>query len=295
MCLMRFLFVAVFTFIVFSLFPTSIQAENTSSPVLVRVDGLEITMEEFKTSWDSLPAEIKKNYSAPEGKEQFLNELINQKLLLKEAALRGIPERKEVIQQIKEATAQIIIVYLINELKQEVQITEAEARKYYEEHMDEFRTVDQVRARHILIRPASPDVDAEAKTKEKAEKVLELIQNGADFSTVARQISEDKVSGQKGGDLGYLTREQLDPELARFIFSMSVGEAGGPVKTSLGYHLIKLEEKKLGDQLEFERVENKVRDRALLEKQSKITSEFLASLKKNIKIVLDKEQLNLIK
>lgn len=288
-------FLRVVLFLLFFIFSIPIQAEDTSPAVLARINGIEITVEDFKTSLSSLPAEIKKNYLTPEGKERFLEEMINQKLLLKEAERRGIPAREEVIQQIKEATAQIIIVNLIEGLKQEVKITEAEARKYYEEHIDEFRTVDQVQVRHILVRPTSPDADAEVKSKEKAEKILELIRNGADFSTVARQISEDKISGQKGGDLGYLTREQLDPELATFIFSMNPGEVKGPVKTSLGYHIIKLDEKKLGDQIEFERVENKVRDRALLEKQSKIASELLGALRKNVKIVLDKEQWSLIK
>jgi peptidyl-prolyl cis-trans isomerase C len=285
----------LFATIFFSLFSTFSQAENSLSPILAKIDGIEITVEEFKASFDNLPAETKKKYSTPEGKEKFLEELINQKILLKEAENRGIPERKEVIQQIKEARAQIIIVNLINELKRDVKITEAEARQYYEEHKDEFRTIDQVRVRHILIRPASADSEADTKAKEKAEKILELIRNGADFGTVAKQISEDKVSGQKGGDLGYLTREQMDPEVARFVFSMNPGEIAGPIKTNLGYHIVKVDEKKLGDQLDFERVENKVRDRALLEKQSRVANELLASLRKNLKIVLDKEQLDLIK
>jgi len=275
--------------------PNPAEAEDAPSPVLAKADGIEITADEFEASLNSLPAETKKTYSTPEGKEKFLEELIHQKLLIREAERLGIPERKEVVQQIKDATAQIIIIHLINELKRNVKVTEAEARKYYEDHIDEFRTVDQVRVRHILIRPASPDSEAEAKAREKAEKVLELIRNGADFGTVARQISEDKASGQKGGDLGYLMRDQMEPEVAKLVFSMNPGEVGGPVKTSLGYHILKLDEKKLGDQIEFERVENKARDRALLEKQAKVTGELLETLKKNVKIVLDKEQLSLIK
>jgi parvulin-like peptidyl-prolyl isomerase len=275
--------------------PTPVQAEDVSSPVLAKIGDIIITVEEFQAALNSLPAETKKKYITLEGKEQFLEELINQKVLLKEAENRGIPQRKEVIQQIKDVTAQIVIVNLINELKRNVKITETEAKNYYEEHVDEFRSIDQVKVSHILIKSTSQDAEAEAKTKEKVEKLLELIRNGADFSALAKQISDDKASGQKGGDLGYLTRDQMEPDIAKLVFSMKTGEVGGPVKTGLGYHIVRLDEKKLGNQIAFERIENKVRDRALLEKQSKIAGDLLTSLKKNIKIVLDKEQLNLIK
>ena len=124
--------------------------------------------------------------------------------------------------------------------------SEAELRKYYEEHKAEF---EQVHARHILIRfqgsqlpikPGQKDLsDAEALAKVQALK--QRIQGGEDFAKVASQESDDTGSGANGGDLGTFRHGQMVPSFEQAAFALKPGELSEPVKTQYGYHLIKVE------------------------------------------------------
>ena len=141
--------------------------------------------------------------------------------------------------------------------------SEAELRKYYEEHKAEF---EQVHARHILIRfqgsqlpikPGQKDLsDADALAKVQALK--QRIQGGEDFAKVASQESDDTGSGANGGDLGTFRHGQMVPSFEQAAFALKPGELSEPVKTQYGYHLIKVESK---DNRSFEDV------RADLERQ----------------------------
>lgn len=89
-------------------------------------------------------------------------------------------------------------------------------------------TVMQVHARHILV-----------KTEAEAKDVLERLQKGEDFVTLAMQLSMDVTSSQQGGDLGWFTQDELlQPEVGRVAFSLKPGQIAGPVATMLGYHVV---------------------------------------------------------
>lgn len=88
--------------------------------------------------------------------------------------------------------------------------------------------VPQVHARHILL-----NSDQDAST------VLARLTTGEDFAALAQQFSLDETTRSQGGDLGWFTREELlVPQLAETAFSLEVGQIGGPVATSLGYHVV---------------------------------------------------------
>tara|TARA_Y100000031_G_scaffold148821_1_gene185676 strand:- start:270 stop:1190 length:921 start_codon:yes stop_codon:yes gene_type:complete len=79
--------------------------------------------------------------------------------------------------------------------------------------------------------------------KEDALEIYVLaIEQGADFSELAKQYSYDAISGPKGGDLGYFGRGTLEPQLESAIFDMEIGQISKPIKSSFGYHIVKLED-----------------------------------------------------
>lgn len=85
------------------------------------------------------------------------------------------------------------------------------------------------RARHILV-----------KTEEACKKLLEEIENGADFGAVAAEHSMCPSGKQEGGDLGEFSEGQMVPEFDKVVFSDEVGKVHGPVKTQFGYHLLEI-------------------------------------------------------
>ena len=128
-------------------------------------------------------------------------------------------------------------------------VDEQDLLSYYEASKDRYRQDEQRRASHILI---VNDDDAAAKAT--AEDVLARVQAGGDFAALAKEYSADGGSAERGGDLGFSTREQFGSDLGGAIFSMSPGDVLGPVKTDFGYHVLRLDEIKQGGPLPLEAV-----------------------------------------
>ncbi len=136
----------------------------------------------------------------------------------------------------------------------EIEPKDEEIKEYYEEQIAKFRVEKQYRAGHILFRidPPKPDenaseedkkklsADAEKAAKAKAEDILKKIREGADFEEMAKQNSDDKVSGALGGDLGEFPRGTMVPEFEAALDKLKPEEIGEPVLTPFGYHLVKL-------------------------------------------------------
>lgn len=103
----------------------------------------------------------------------------------------------------------------------------------------------QVKAQHILIRL---DAGADEKTvnaaKAKIDQIAGEVKGGADFTATANKYSEDTGSNQGGGDLGFFSRGQMDPDFEKIAFATAVGQVSEPIKTQFGWHIIKVSDKK---------------------------------------------------
>ncbi len=97
---------------------------------------------------------------------------------------------------------------------------------------------EQVRASHILV-GVSPGED-ETRARKEAEKLLRGVRSGADFAEMARRYSQDDNSAVRGGDLGFFGRGQMLPEFEQVVFSLNPGEISDLVRTSFGFHIIKV-------------------------------------------------------
>ncbi|WP_417515765.1 peptidylprolyl isomerase [Marinobacter sp.] len=107
------------------------------------------------------------------------------------------------------------------------------------------QVIQQNRVRHILIRPseAVTDTEAEATIREIAEQ----IQNGADFAVLAREYSDDPVSGSDGGNLGWVSPGQMVPAFEQAMQEAEVGETKGPFRSQFGWHVLEVEERRQKD------------------------------------------------
>jgi peptidyl-prolyl cis-trans isomerase D len=125
-----------------------------------------------------------------------------------------------------------------SQVAENIDVSDADVEAYYADNRDRWLQDEQRHARHVLILEGDDDAAARAR----AEEALARIQGGEDFAEVARDMSDDSVSAEQGGDLGTLTRSQLPDELGSAIFSMQEGEVSGPVKSDFGYHVVELDE-----------------------------------------------------
>ncbi len=143
--------------------------------------------------------------------------------------------------------AQILASRLVRrEVNTGVQVTDSEVETYYYENEEEFpERPESVRLSHIYV-SVLPDSAAFAQARAAAERIRERIVQGEDFSTLAEELSADP-SGRRGGDLGYFERGELDPRFEEAVFSTETGELAPVVQTRLGFHVIKVTDRR-GDE-----------------------------------------------
>lgn len=171
---------------------------------------------------------------------QALDDLIHRRILALEAKRRQLDESDEARRRI--AAAQEVILYniLIETVLDEV-ITEDALRRLYEEQSKLLRLGDEVRARHIVV-----------ATVEEAEALVGEINAGANMAELALERSLDPDTRLEGGDLGFFTREEMIAPIVRAAFATTVGQVARPFRTELGWHVLRVEDRRAEQPPTFE-------------------------------------------
>ncbi|MGB7131124.1 MAG: peptidylprolyl isomerase [Candidatus Sulfotelmatobacter sp.] len=130
-----------------------------------------------------------------------------------------------------------------------VQITQQELQAYYDQHRDQYRVAEQVKVSHILIKTPLPGPDGKvdekgvAEAQARAEDLLKQLRAGANFEDLAKKYSEDPGSAKEGGSLGWIGRGRTVPEFEKAAFSLPIGKISDLVKSSYGFHIIRVDGK----------------------------------------------------
>jgi peptidyl-prolyl cis-trans isomerase C len=280
------------------------QQTDAQKPVAV-VNGEIITAQRLDQLYNRLGTQMRDQYEKSGGKAAFLDNYIKKRLLVQEALKAGFDKRPEVqadIEASKEAT--IFDRYVSDVVSADI-VTNAAARNYYDEHHDDFATPERIHICHIVITASGGGPNA--KSKEQALEVIKALAaqlhesntatrsladpKGAaqlrlnQFKQLARQYSED-ASAQSGGDLGWLTRGQLDPDFEAAAWALQPGMPSGIVETKFGYHLILVDEKQPAGTEPFEKVKPSILEYLMtqhaaevMEMVSRLTNELRRSSK----------------
>lgn len=188
----------------------------------IKFDYAILTLDDVKKQVHPTDAELKSFYD--QNKQEYVN---------------SIPEKRK---------ARYIVIDR-SKLADETQISQADLQQYYSQHQDEFRVPETVTVRHILIKTPVPGADGKVDqkgvdaAKAKAEDIEKQLKNGGDFAALAKQYSEDPGSAQNGGLLPPITRGRTVPEFEQAAFNTPVGQTTGLVRTSYGFHIIRVEGK----------------------------------------------------
>lgn len=147
-------------------------------------------------------------------------------------------------------------------------VSDADAKKIYDDQVKLLKPEEEAQARHILV-----------ETEEKAKEIAEKLKSGGDFAALAKENSKDPGSKDNGGDLGYFSRGQMVPQFEEAVFKLEKGGVSEPVKTQFGFHLIKLEDKRTKQPPAFEVVKDRILQNMLLNKASKDAVELRSKAK----------------
>jgi len=215
--------------------------------VIAKVGGDTITTEDFSERMMAAPPAYQAYINTEPGKKQFIDLLVREKLVLESAKQAGIDKREEYKssleefkeeqkRQLKDYESGLMMEMYIKEVQENmITASEDEINKYYEEHKEDFTSPVAVTAKHILV-----------PTKEEAEIAYERINKGEPFDKVAQEMSTDKVSAQRGGQIGPFRKGELVKEFEEVVFNLKTGEISEIVETPFGLHIItKVSEDKL--------------------------------------------------
>ncbi len=280
--------------------------------ILARVNDDVVTLSDLEERLRPIIAKYESSYSGEEllenlakAEKYWLNQLIENKLILQDAEKQGIeisPEQlEERVERIKsdfESELQFKVFLEsqgmnIDQLKKSVEenmkigistmrirqkakykISPKEVAQYYEDHKKSFSEDGMVRASHILIRQK----DNDAATEKLAEEVYSKLKNGGDFATLAREYS-DGPHAEEGGDLGFFVAGQHIPEIDDVIKKLKVGELSKPFKSRLGYHILVVKQRKKSRVKPFSEAQSEIEDILLREKAKEIWDKWIAGLK----------------
>jgi peptidyl-prolyl cis-trans isomerase C len=261
---------------------SKIGGEKPDSPVIASVDKDSITENDFLREVGKIPEWARVQFKGDEGKNKFLDELIKRELIYQHAKKMRLDNNEEYLAKIKEFEKMTLVsLVLKKEIEEKAFVDDKEAQEFFDQNADKFTIGTQLKASHILV-----------ETEEEAIGVQERINNGESFPELAKELSKDKGSALKGGDLGYFGRGKMVPEFERAASSLKPGEVSDPVKTRFGYHIIKLVDIKKGDPASFEQSKESIKKQLLAEKRKKLFDSYVEKLKLDSKITKDETVLS---
>jgi len=236
---------------------------------LAKVNGKSITDDQLTSALSNFPDAQRKNILSDKNSvRQIVDSLIDQEILAQEGAKEGFENQEDYKAALEAFKKQYLAGRLVNK-KLGDKITDKTAREYYSKNKVRFSTAT-VRAMHILLTDEKSALEAFKKAKEK----------DVDFQDLASKLSVDPSAKNNRGDLGYFTRDQFVPAFTDAAFTASEGQIIGPVKTTYGYHVIKVIDKVPGKTLNFEEVELQVRNQL----RASLVQDFVSKLRKSAKI-----------
>jgi peptidyl-prolyl cis-trans isomerase C len=219
-----------------------VPGKGKQGKVLATVDGEAITEATLLKEVEGLPPYVRPILETPAGRARFLESVITRDLLMREALRRGIDRRPDVANQLSMRRKSILLEALLRDVASKAPGLSDEAlRRIYDSTADQYRMGERVKVSHMLFRDRG-----------RAVEVLKRAKAGEPFEELMKEIAGR--DGEVAADLGDIERGNFVKEFEAAAFGAAPGEVVGPVKTTYGYHVIKVYAKKPPGVRSFEEV-----------------------------------------
>jgi len=217
------------------------------NPVVGKVNGTDIHYADVEAAMATLPKQYR---DLPEETlfPSVLQQLIDGKLMAAAAHKSGLDKDPAFLKHLEDVKDRALQeAYITKNIDAEV--TDANVKTAYDELVAKMPPQEEVHARHILV-----------KTEAEAKAIKKQLDGGADFAKLADEKSSDGAA-KNGGDLGFFTKDQMVAEFSTAAFALKKGEISGPVKSSFGWHIIKLEERRTVSAPPLDQVAEEIRSK----------------------------------
>ena len=229
------------------------QAAPDPAKVVATVNGQQITEADLTLAEADLDQQFSR-LPPEQRRAAALSALIEIRLLASEGEAKGLDKDPEFERRMAFLEQRALHSAVIDR-EVSSKITDEEIRKRYDTEMSNTPPVNEVKARHILV-----------KTKEEADAIIKQLDAGGDFEKLANENTTDPSGKETGGDLGYFGPGQMVPEFEKAAFALDVGAyTKQPVQSQFGFHVIKVEDKRTQQPPAFDQVKDQIRSILLRE------------------------------
>ena len=220
--------------------------KNPSQEVLAVVNGEPLTQLHYNQFIEQYSPQVRA--MAEQDKGRFMRELVLQEILAQEGKRQHIDQDPEMQIRLRTQTNNTIARAVVQKSVEENSgITDKKLKAHYDANKSNYKEGETITASHILV-----------KTEPEAKTLLQELKNGKDFAELAKEKSTGP-SAPQGGSLGSFGRGRMVPEFEKAAFALKAGEVSEPVKTSFGWHVIKVTEHTEGKQQDFEQAKEAIR------------------------------------
>jgi peptidyl-prolyl cis-trans isomerase C len=253
---------------------------------LAKIDDVVITVGDFQDRINQQTPYVRSRYTSVERKKEFLDNLVRFEVLAKEAERRGLNKDPEVVRAMKQTMITKLLKDEFDRLKAD-DISDAECKKYFDAHPEEFNKPEEVRVSLILVR------DANAAKKVLADARIKGVENQA-FRNLVMEYSQDLVTKDRGGDLRYFDAKTKDvpKEIVDAAFKLqNIGDVSDAVKTQQGLAILKLTGRRKADVRTFDTAKQQIRSKLYRDKRSESLEAFIKGLREKANIKVDEAKL----
>jgi peptidyl-prolyl cis-trans isomerase C len=255
--------------------------------IIAKVGNKSITLKDLDDFLRMIPKSQRIYYHSEVGKRDMLENMIDWKLLSKEAIKMGLDKDPGVLVKLNRPENQLQILreatlageFIQRNLNNLTDPKEDEVKNYYNHHQEEFRQPEQVRLRRIFVR----------SEKEAQEIFLEL-KKGESFEKISKEKSKEGAA-KKGGDLGWFSIGKMDKTMEKIALTLKPGEFSKIVKSPTGYYLIQVVEKKPSFMKSFEEAKDRIKTSLKNRHQQEMMEKLKADLRSKVKISINESML----
>jgi peptidyl-prolyl cis-trans isomerase C len=249
--------------------------------VMAEVNTGSITTGDFERELKNLPEYLKAMAETPQGRKEMLDTMVIRELILQQAAKDGLDKGTEIEDKLQDLKKRLIVEsFLKKKVEQESNVSEEDMKKFYEQNKDKFKSGDQIKASHILV-----------KSEKEAKDVQAQLKAGGNFEELAKKFSSDS-SSSKGGDLGWFGKGSMVPAFEKAALALKEGQISDIVKSDFGFHIIKLTGKRPAGIRPYEEVKDQIKGAIMPTKQQEVFQKIKDELKKSAKITIKEDVLN---
>jgi peptidyl-prolyl cis-trans isomerase C len=269
-------------------------------PVVAKGGGIVITADELKARLDEQSPMIRARFATVERKKEFLDNMIRFELLASAAEKNGLANDPDVQLTMKKVMVSKYYQKFFQEADAAKSVPEADQKKYYDDHPDEFHRPLRVHAARVFLKSdaGSPD---RAKKAVEATKLLAKLQveekkNPGAFTVIARESSDDAATKATGGDLSFKSQDELEKgygkELAEAVMKLKDNEtAGAVVESPQGFQLVHVYGRQVEMNRSFDEVKGQIATRLSAQRRTKDFDDYVKKLRAEANVTIDEAAL----